>query len=76
MADTITAYRGQEQKTFSIDTWNDLPEDKYGWKKHADEPEEVTALKVQGDTTELPVSNETTQLGKEHKPKASKNKPK
>lgn len=45
MVHTIKAIRDGEKKEFDLDTWKMLPENKYGWKVAAEEPEEVTAIK-------------------------------
>lgn len=79
MADTISAFRGTEKREFDTETWNLLPQDKYGWKQQSEEPEEVTQLKKSKvkDTTEeaLPVSNENVDqsepVKKEHKTRNS-----
>lgn len=52
---TIPVYRttanGVEEREMDVEVFNSLSGDKYGWKKKADEPEEVKNLKAAPNDT-------------------------
>lgn len=44
--ETIKATRDGVKRTFPIDVWKAMPDDKYGWKQSAEVPKEVKEAKA------------------------------
>lgn len=66
-AEKISAYRGEQTREFDRHIWDQLPADKYGWKRKADKPEEVSNLE-KGSTSKKPSDkNGSSVKGKEEK---------